>query len=448
MQLFGRHPGRRLILYFAFTIIIGTMLLLIPASTSNRSIKLIDALFTATSAVCVTGLTVMDTGQDFTLLGQLIILVLIQLGGLGIMTFTTALFVSLGAQLSFRERLGFNQSLGGGIQINIRSLLKAIILITFIIEVIGTILLFFKFRNDFTPGKALFVAIFHSVSAFCNAGFSTFSTSLENFNNDLSMISIFSFLIIAGGLGFVVIRELCDGIKNKKFRLSLHTKLAVSVTVVLLVLGTGAFFIAEQKSSFSEMRFTHALANAFFQSVTCRTAGFYTTCQNNLTEASLLISIVLMFIGACPGSTGGGIKTTSIAVILFLAFSRFMGKSSITVFKRSITTDSIIRALTVFILAILVIAIASTALMFFEEQPLAHYQSKGWFVENLFEIFSAFGTVGLSLEVTSKLHAIGKIIIIICMFTGRVGLLTLAFALAKPPKKGEIVYSEESVMIG
>ncbi|MEW5925751.1 MAG: potassium transporter TrkG, partial [Candidatus Zixiibacteriota bacterium] len=254
---------------------------------------------------------------------------------------------------------------------------------------------------------------------------------------------------ILGGLGFAVISELAAKFRNKKLRLSLHTKLCLSVTAALLVIGTTAFMIGEYRNDFvRNMGFVHGLGNAFFQAVTSRTAGFNAIPQTNLTEVSLLITIILMFIGACPGSTAGGVKTTTLAVLLTMAYNRFLGRSSVTVFKKSLSNDSINRALTVILVAILIIVFLFVIFMFVEEKPIPHKLSHGWFVEGFFEVMSAFGTVGLSLGITSHLHSLGKIIIILLMFTGRVGLLTLVFTLARPPKRGEIIYLDEQVMVG
>jgi len=448
MEIFGVNPGRRIAAYFAGAIIVGTILLSLPVSGSNGPIGVIDALFTATSAVCVTGLTVIDTGTGFSLFGQIVILILIQLGGLGIMTFATALFAALGSTLSFGDRFGLLQSFlakDGGKPI---SLLKAVIITTLSLELIGAIFLFFKFRVDFGIAKAAYYAIFHSVAAFCNAGFSTFSSNLENYRTDIGMIAIFSALIICGGLGFAVIHELFDKLRDRNARLSLHTKLCLTGTLALLVIGTASFFVAEYQNALQGRSFINGLANAFFQSVTSRTAGFNTIPQTGLTELSLMITMLLMFIGACPGSTGGGIKITTLAVILLLVYNRFVGRNYITVFRRSISQESIVRALTVFILSSFVILLAICLLMFIEKLPLAHNIAHGWLDEVMFETISAFGTVGLSLGLTPKLSDFGKLVITLTMFTGRIGLLTLAYALAGPLKQGEIVYAEEPVMTG
>lgn len=449
MELIGHKPERKVVIYFLAAIVVGALLLLLPISSSGQPVSLIDALFTATSAICVTGLTVLDTGHDFSFFGQIVILILIQLGGIGIMTLATTLLITIVPKLSFQDRLAITQTLGGDRRVKPYSLLKAVMLTTFTVELIGAVMLFLRFGREFPVGKAVYYSVFHAISAFCNAGFSPFSNSLENYRNDLPMLVIFAVLIILGGLGFVVINELAAKMRNKKLKLSLHTKLCLIVTAALLIIGTTAFMIGEYRNEFiRNMGFINGLGNAFFQAVTSRTAGFNAIPQANLTEVSLLITIILMFIGACPGSTGGGVKTTTLAVLLVMAFNRFRGRSSMTVFKKSLGSDSINRALTVILVAILIIVVMFVMFMFVEDRPLPHKLSHGLFVEGAFEVMSAFGTVGLSLGITSHLHSLGKIIIILLMFTGRVGLLTLVFTLARPPKRGEIVYLDEQVMVG
>ncbi|MEE9441397.1 MAG: TrkH family potassium uptake protein [candidate division Zixibacteria bacterium] len=446
MELIGARPGRKVIIYFAATIVVGTIFLYLPISSAGDSIGLIDAFFTSTSAVCVTGLTVLDTGSDFSFFGQIVILVLIQLGGLGIMTFATSLLMMMGARVSFYDRIGIFENFGNWTRTG--TILAAIILTTIAIEGLGAVALYAQFSQEFPSDVAVFYSIFHSVSAFCNAGFSTFPNSLESYNGNLYILGVFSLLIIIGGLGFIVIGEIFSRLFRFRSMLSLHAKLCLSVTAILLGAGTIIFFAIEYNNSFGDMSFIDSLSNAFFQAVTCRTAGFNAIPQVNLTEVGLLVTLILMFIGACPGSTGGGIKTTTGAVILLLVYNRFRGRKSIPVFKRSIDNDSIRRALTATLLASLIIVVMFALLMLAEQRPQPHQLSQGWFVDNLFEVVSAFGTVGLSLGITGHATVTGKLIIIVLMFIGRVGLLTLAFSLARPAEPGEIVYAGESVMIG
>ncbi len=448
MELVGNRPERRILIYFLSAILIGSILLSLPFSAADQPISYIDALFTSTSAICVTGLIVLDTGKDFSLVGQIIILVLIQMGGLGIMTFASILLARLIPHLSFLDNLALTKSFGAGRQIQIKILLKAVLLTTGIFEFLGAILIFLRFKSDFPPGKAIFNSVFHSVSAFCNAGFSTFSNSLESYQNDIFIILVFSFLIICGGLGFLVLAEIAMRIKTGAYKLSLHSKLCLSATAMLLTLGTLAILLFESDHAFIQTGPVHSIANSFFQAVTARTAGFNTIPQPNLSEVSLLLTMILMFIGGCPGSTAGGIKTTTFAALGLLAYNRLKGRTHVRAYNRSISDDSVNSAITVTLTAITLVVIMLVALMTLQEEPDMHGLAHGWFISNAFEVISAFGTVGLSLGTTGQLETGGKIIVTILMFLGRVGLLTLVFSLASPARRGEAVYLEEQVMIG
>jgi trk system potassium uptake protein TrkH len=377
-----------------------------------------------------------------------VLLGLIQLGGLGILTFTTMLLISLGTKLTLNERLSLSQTLESSIKVRPLHMIIAIFTTTIIVEGVGAVLLFWQFQDKMGPDKAAFTAIFHAVSAFCNAGFSTFSDSLESFGTDYPLLFIFAFLIIAGGLGFVVVRELIAAVYSRRFKISIHTKLCLWVTLILLVGGTIVYFFAEAENIIAKMGITGGIINCFFQAVTTRTAGFDTIPQGSLTDTSLLITMILMFIGACPGSCGGGIKTTTFAVIILVIVNRFRGRSRVPIFRRTLTRETVGGAFTIFHLSIIIILIMLSIFLFMESLPASHVATKGWFLEHAFEIISAFGTVGLSMGITPDLENAGKIVIIVMMFIGRVGLLTLAYALAKPPQKGEIVYAEEPIMVG
>jgi len=422
--------------------------LALPVSSSGEPLAFINALFTATSAICVTGLSVIDIGQRLSLFGQVVLLGLIQLGGLGIMTFATMLMISMGTKLTLNERLSLSQTMESSIKVRPLHMIMAIFTTTIIVEGVGAVLLFWQFQDKMGPDQAIFTAIFHAISAFCNAGFSTFSDSLESFSTDYPMIFIFSFLIIAGGLGFVVVRELIAAAYSRKFKISMHTKLCLWVTLILLVGGTIVYSLAEADNIFPRMGIAGGVANCFFQTVTSRTAGFNTISQGSFSDMSLLITMILMFIGACPGSCGGGIKTTTFAVVILVIVNRFRGRSRASAFRRAFTRETVGGAFTIFHLSIIIILIMLSVFLFMESLPASHVATKGWFLEHAFEIISAFGTVGLSMGITPDLENTGKIVIMIMMFIGRVGLLTLAYALAKPPQKGEIVYAEEPIMVG
>ena len=440
------NPGRLLALGYVAMIAVGTGLLSLPFASHGCSV--IDALFTASSATCVTGLIVKVTPHDFTLFGQIVILILIQIGGLGIMTLATTFLLRIVPRLSFKSKLALQGSLGGDEIIQVRQLLKAVVVTTILFESVGAIALFVRLIDRFPFGKAVYYSIFHSVSAFCNAGFSTFSNSLVDFQGDIAILLIFSFLIICGGLGFIVIAELFSKIGSPQNRLSLHTKLCLSGTALIIIAATLAIFSVEKHNSFEHMNFVTALTNSFFQSVTSRTAGFNAFPQSDLNEISLLLIMILMFIGGCPGSTAGGIKVTSFLAVILLAFNRLRGFATVKAFRRSISADSVNRSITVILVAIAVIVVMFVLLMFAQERPLPHKLTHGWFIDSAFEIVSAFGTVGLSLGTTGHLHDLGKIVIIVLMFNGRVGLLTLVIILVRPQKRGEVVYLDEQIMVG
>jgi len=448
MEIFGQNPGRKIVFYFAAAIFIGGIILSLPICGNGKSIGLINALFTSTSAICVTGLTVVNTATDFSILGQIVILIMIQIGGLGVMTLATGLFWSLGSQIPLNDRLGLGQAYSTG-RLMFKSLLRAVITITLSIELISAILLFAQFVDDMPIGRAIYASVFHAVSAFCNAGFSIFPGSLERYRTDIPVIAIMAATIIVGGMGFALLREIiAKFIKYRRRALTLHTKLCLLGTAILLTSGTLFYLFLESKGAFAGMGLAEKIANAFFQSVTPRTAGFNTVPQPDFSDSSLLFTTILMFIGVCPGSTGGGIKITSMAVIFMLIYSRLRGKTSVNAFRRSFNTESIVKAISLFMLAVIVITAATMILVIVESSSVSHAESGGWMMECLFEVVSAFGTVGLSLGITPELSGISKMVIILCMFIGRVGLLTLAYGIARSPYRGEVTYSDEPVMIG
>jgi len=448
MEFFGVRPERRVAALFVAAILAGTILLMLPAASMSEPLRFVDALFTSTSAACVTGLTAVDTATRLSLFGQLVVLALIQLGGLGIMTFTTALVLSAGGSLSLADREGVLGTLSMGGRIDARALIKTVFVSTVVIEAIGAALLFLRFAREYPVGRALYYAVFHSVAAFCNAGFSTFSTNLEGYHDDYLTIGIIALLIICGGLGFVVIHELMATVAGRSIRLSIHSKICLVMTLVLLVGGAVLIFTAERGHALAGTGRPLDLVNAFFQSVTARTAGFNTIPQADLTEFSLLVTIILMFIGTCPGSTGGGIKTTTIALVLLLAVRRFTGNQQVSVFQRTIATESWTKAVAVLLLAVFVVLVMFSLFMFAEGEMISHAASRGWFIEGLFEVVSAFGTVGLSLGITPGLTDAGKVVLVLMMYIGRIGLLTLALSLAGNRQRGELVYAQEEVMVG
>jgi len=438
------HPAQTFMLSFFVVIVLGTFLLMLPRSVApGHTLSWLDALFTATSATCVTGLIVVDTGSHFSLLGQLIILTLIQIGGLGIMTISSFFALFFGRGMAIKERIMLQEMLNVERLDAITRLLKGVILITFLMESLGALLLFFSWNLpqwDFS--QRLYHSIFHSISAFCNAGFSLNSDSLMSFNTNYSVVLTIAMLIIVGGLGFVVMIDLTRGkifeypTRRRVRKFSVHTRLVLIVTSVLLIAGTILFLIIEPFSG----NWLFKTVNAFFCSVTARTAGFNTVDIGQLTTSSALLLMLLMFIGASPGSTGGGIKTTTLGILIASFISIIRGKNRIELFKRSISFTILNRALVVFAFAISFIMFSTFLLSLTE---------KASFINLLFEEISAFGTVGLSRGITACLSSWGKIVIIVSMFVGRVGVLTLAFAITTPREHLRVEYPEErNVMVG
>ncbi len=442
------HPAQILILGYIFIILFGAVLLYLPIS--SKDITPIDALFTSTSAVCVTGLIVKDTPTDFTLFGKIIILLLIQIGGIGYMTLSTAFFFFLRRGISLRDRLLMKESISYLSYENLRRFAFTIVRVTLVVEGLGAILLFTYFLySGMPPWFALGHAVFHAVSAFCNAGFSTFSTNLTGYANTFFIPIVISLLFITGGIGFIVISDVYKTwITRKNMRLSLHTKIVISTTLILILIGTGILLLLEWNYSLASYPIAQKLSIAYFQAVTPRTAGFHIINIGVFSFASLFLIIFLMFIGASPGGTGGGIKTTTFTVLLLEIKNLLKGRREILVFKKKVIPDYMNRAFLVFILSLSWLLTAVFLLLILEG-------SKGDILKILFETTSAFGTVGLSLgsKLVANLSAsydfstIGKLIVIATMVIGRVGTLTAGSALIKQ-KKLNYTYPEGTVLVG
>jgi trk/ktr system potassium uptake protein len=445
-----RSPARTVIIGFALVIFIGTFLLMSPAASTGEHLGFVNALFTATSAVCVTGLTVVDTGSALSPFGQIILLILIQLGGLGIMTMSTLFLMLAGKRPGLAGQILVQDTFTHSRDRHISSILKDVVIFTCAIETLGVLFMFFCFFPDNSPQKALFLSIFHSVSAFCNAGFSLFPNSFVGYQQDWVLNIVICFLIVCGGIGILVLSELKRNFSLRhRFwaRLSLHSKLALSTTAALIVSGTFFIIITEWHNALLTLPVPSRFLAAFFQSITSRTAGFNTLPTGNLANETLFFIILLMFIGASPGSCGGGIKTTSFATLVVLGMSRFRGHERPQLFNRTISNASVGKAISVIMLSIVVVFAGTMLLLMTELGDVAHPQSRGKFLELLFEVVSAFGTVGLSTGITSQFSVIGKIIISGIMFVGRLGPLVIGMALSR-----EVVsryyYAEETIMVG
>ena len=403
---------------------------MIPGMTKS-GISFVDALFTSTSAVCVTGLTVLDTGKDFTFAGQLVILVLIQLGGLGIMTASTLLMHIVLGRSPVAGEIALRDSYGAVVDVKFSRFLLWIFLTTFVIEVLGVLSLYYEFRS-LGVSQPLWSSIFHSVSAFCNAGFSLYSDSLESFAGNFTVILTFAVLIILGGIGFIVIYEILHR------RLSLHSKIVILTTAFLIFSGTVVFFLLERSNTLRDMDFSRALLNSFFEAVTPRTAGFNSVPTSHLKPATLFVIFFLMVIGASPGSTGGGIKTTTFA-LLMLSFVAFVRKRrKVSVLGRTVNEWDVFKAHVVFIAYVLFFAFSTFLLLIAED--ISPYRL-------MFEAASALGTVGLSTGITPSLSNFSKIVLVITMLAGRVGPLTFAASLAKE-RSYPVEYPHEGVFVG
>lgn len=436
------HPAHILLLGFLGLIFIGTCLLMIPAATKDRHhLSLIDALFEATSAVCVTGLAVVDTGTTFTLFGQIVLLILIQIGGWGFMTSGILMFIILGKKIGLKQRLLLQESLNSFTIQGVIKLVLRIIFITFLVEAIGALVLAIRWSQEMSWGKAIYYGIFHSISAFNNAGFGLEPDSLSKWVGDPTMNIMITLLFMLGGIGFFVIVDVFEK-KNLK-KVSLHTKVALSFTLLLNVVSTFIIFALEfnNPATLGNLSMTDKWWAAYFQGVVPRTAGFNTVDISQLTLSSQVYMMGLMFIGASSGSTGGGIKVTTFALLLFALWAILSNKEDINMFKRRISISLVLRALSIALSGIIFIV-----LIFF---LLTITENGADMSKLIFETVSAFGTVGLSAGFTGELSPAGRILITIMMFIGRVGPLTMAFAIAiHSNNKAKIRYAEEKILIG
>lgn len=438
---------------FAGAILFGTVLLRLPFAAGAAGVSLLEAFFTATSAVCVTGLTVVDTGTRFSPAGQAIILVLIQAGGLGIMTYAVFVALLLGRDVSFTDRRAIQDSLHHSPTPELVRLVRYILVFTVAVEALGAALLWLRFRQQFPPGEAVWQGVFHAVSAFCNAGFSLQPDSLVRWRADALVNAVVTGLILVGGLGFLVNMELREQVRASLGRrrrppLSLHARLVLVVTAVLLALGMAAFLCLEWGNLLRGLPPGEKLLAAWFQAVTPRTAGFNTVDVSRAATATLFVTTLLMMIGASPGSTGGGVKTTTVGLITALLVARWRGRGRATVFKRTIPHAVMDRALSLSILAAVFVALAVGLLLVTEGHSVPFDRSRPSFMALLFEAVSAFGTVGLSTGVTSSLSSAGQLVLIVLMFVGRVGPLTLVLAVGPRLERGRFRYAEENVMVG
>jgi len=450
----AKYPARASFIWYAGLILLGGLILRHPIchGDSERPISLLDAVFTSTSATCVTGLAVRSTEFDFSVYGQLTILALIQLGGIGIMTVTTFVLFHLGSQASLRHRVLVAETLGADASADLRSILMNVVRLTAFCELSGFLCLFARFVFDMPIGKAAWHALFHSVSAYCNAGFSLNDDSLMGYTNDLPVNIIIAALVIVGGIGYPVIFDLKRNWKgdwNDRWHgLHIHTKLMLIGSTFLLVFGSIGFLALEWNVAFADMSIGKKCLAASFHSNSCRTAGFNSIDLTTLSNASIFLSILLMAVGAGPCSTGGGMKVTTAALLAIRAWSTFRGQTRVNIFRRTIPTSAIDRAIATVIIFGLVAGAALTLLMVLEQSGQSHEFLKGQFLEGLFEIVSALGTVGISLGMTGNLTFGGRLIIIALMFLGRLGPITVFAAISRTENEDPVEYPNEEPMSG
>ncbi|MEC4984319.1 MAG: TrkH family potassium uptake protein [Oscillatoria sp. PMC 1068.18] len=441
--------SRTICLGFLALIAMGTCLLMLPISTASGTWNdPIVAFFTSTSAVCVTGLAVVDTGSYFSFWGQLFIVFLIQVGGLGYMTTTTFLILLVGRRFDLRQKFAIQESFDRPFLQGSQNLMRSILATTLVFEITGIIILFQVFAADHEFPRSLWLAIFHSISAWNNAGFSLFSDSLVRYRTSIPLNFIIPTLIIFGGLGYQVIMELYLWIlknmrrQKAKFVFSLNFKVVTSTTLILLVLGTIAFFFTEihNPEIFGSLSLKDKFIAAWFQSVTTRTAGFNTIDIGKLSTAGLFITIGFMFIGASPSGTGGGTKTTTIRILSSCTRSILQGKEEVIIYQREVPLSLILKAIGVLVGS----GVAIVAGTIFLSITDANFD----FISLLFEVVSAFATVGLSTGITASISELGKLLLIAMMYMGRVGILLFMSAILGDARPSVVKYPEETLLVG
>ena len=437
--MFKLRPSVVIAFSFFVVILTGAILLSLPISSSRGvATNFLDAYFTSNSATCVTGLVTLDTGVHFSLFGLIVIMFLMQIGGLGYMTFSTFMLLVFRQKLFISQKLAIQEALNIYSTSDVISVLRRIFTIVFLIEGLGALILFIRWLPEMGLGQASLYAIFHSISAFNNAGFAlpAHFANLMPYVTDWTINLTITSLIIIGGIGFIVIADILQ-----RRRLSLHSRIVIITTLFLLVMGTIMILALEYNNpkTIGNLSLTHKVLTSYFQAVTPRTAGFNTIDFGKMIPVTCLLTMFLMFIGASPGGTGGGIKTTTFALIFSTIRATLRGFRDTVMFNRRIPPETVRRAFTITFLSLAVVALAVFLLDSTEKFTL---------LEISFEVFSAFGTVGLSMGITPYLSSIGKIIIIMVMFIGRVGPLTLLLALSMGQRENRVEPPKEGISIG
>jgi potassium uptake TrkH family protein len=439
------QPARTVMLSFVLVIVLGTLLLCTPRATVE-GIRPVDALFTATSAVCVTGLAVVDTGTHFTRFGQVVILALIQIGGLGLITLTAFFAVAMRRTLGLQESLALRGMVAYGEVGRMGRTLGTVIGTTLFLETAGAVVLLCATRPEYaTPRAAVWTSVFHSISAFCNAGFSLHTTNLERYVANPTVTLTITTLIVLGGLGFPVImnalgdRVLAEHPSRCRSRWGIHSRLVLMMTAILLALGTLGFYLLERDGVLAGRPLGEKLLASYFGSVTARTAGFNTVRTGFLSLPTLFMLTALMFVGGSPGGTAGGVKTSTFGLVLAKINALFRGKSRVELFRRRVPDRVVNESLVVVAAAILIVAAATFVLLVSERAALS---------DTLFEVVSAFGTVGLSTGLTPLLSPLSKVVLVVVMLTGRIGALTLVLAIGQRQVRQPYDYPEETVLVG
>nr|WP_195573827.1 TrkH family potassium uptake protein [Paenibacillus sp. 1001270B_150601_E10] len=433
-------PARVLVTGFVALIAIGMALLKLPIAVHDGvQLSWVDALFTATSALCVTGLTVVDTQMTYTMFGECVIMTLVQIGGIGFMTVATMFYLMIGKRISLKERLILQESMNTNSMEGIVRTIRRVIYFVAIIQLGATLLLTLHWLPEMSWKQALYYGLFHSVSLFNNGGFDLFGNSFQAYADDTLFNLIAFFLVISGGLGFIVLAELYE--YREKRRLSLHSKVVLSMTGILILVGSIFIFIFEytNPNTMQPLSFTGKVYASMFQSISTRSSGTSTVDISELRQVTQFFMIILMFIGGSPGSTGGGIKTTTFAILICAVIAMLRGQEDAVLFRTRLSKDQILKALTIIFLALIMVLSVSMLLAMTEDQP---------FLNILFDTTSAVATVGLTMGMTVELSDFGKLVFCLAMFIGRVGPLTLAYAMNRRSTRSRFRYPEGKIMIG
>ncbi len=449
-----QHPARVSFTWYFGLILVGGFVLSQPVchASGRAPVSWVDSLFTATSATCVTGLAVRSTGNDFSVLGQLVILALIQLGGIGIMTVTTYITFQLGGRQSLRHRMILSETLGAAEESDLRSVLRRVLKLTVAVEGVGVTLLFARFLFDLPPGAALWHAVFHAISAYCNAGFGLYDDNLTRYDADPIVNGTVMALIVIGGIGYPVILDL---LHHRKLpwrdlwdHLTLHSKIMLLGTALLIVVGTAAVLVLEWDGVLHGRPWPERILVSLFHSISTRTAGFNSVDLASMTNATLFITMLLMMIGAGPCSTGGGVKVTTFMLLAAHAWSSFRGYARLNWFRRTAPQEVVNRAVATVLVFSVVSVLALVALLTIEQSGKPHVESGALFLDAAFETVSALGTVGLSTGLTPRLTSAGKVIVIVLMFLGRLGPITAFAALARTRRDHGLQYVHDAPLFG